>query len=373
MRTVSQGAIKRLFAALAMAALVWGGSALASAPTAAAHGTSRAYTVCHSGCGYRSIQSAINAAPNGALVSVGPGRYDEAVSIAGKRLTLTGAGGQTIINARGQTNGLVIRGWATAGTRVTSLVVENALQAGVLAQSTSHLSILRMTVRNNDQATPSDAATNFNDNPDYEALHLIGVTDSLIAGNTVANNLDGGIYLTNETGPATGNRVLGNWSLNNAVDCGITLASHVPGGAGVSYNLIEGNVSRGNGAAGVIIATPVPGGVATGNRVLGNTVVGNAAGGINIHGHAGHENLSHNQILGNRISGNGPDVPVTFEPTGISLAGTSTPNAGTANIAHTLVEGNVISQETYGIAQTGTSHTVLLGNQIDAPIPLYHA
>jgi parallel beta-helix repeat protein len=60
------------------------------------------------------------------------------------------------------------------------------------------------------------------DGEDCEALHLMAVTDSTIKGNTVENNLDGGIYLTDEIGPTSGNTISDNQVLNNQVDCGIT-------------------------------------------------------------------------------------------------------------------------------------------------------
>lgn len=340
---------------------------LATAPTV---GASSWYDVCHSGCHYSTIQGAVNAAHNGAVIHIAPGTYHEMVSIQGKHVSLIGAGNSTIIDASGHVNGILIgnptSGSTTAWTRISCLVVEHAQQAGILAQHTSHLTITNTTVRDNDLATPADAATNQNDNPDYEALHLMSVTDSLVSGNTVVYNKDGGIYLTNEFGKTTGNSVVGNYVANNAVDCGITLASHVAGNAGVSYNLVGWNVSNANGAAGIIIATPVPNGVAAWNRVLDNTVRNNGLGGIDIHGHTTGENLSHNRIEGNHISGNAPDFGATTKPTGISLSG-----QGGANIASTQIENNSISNETYGIALSGVSNTELEHNWISATTKVY--
>ncbi|TVS08207.1 MAG: hypothetical protein EA423_02020 [Phycisphaerales bacterium] len=49
---------------------------------------------------FPTIQEAINAAPNGALIEVAPGTYNEAIDFIGKSLTVVGAGaGQTTIDA----------------------------------------------------------------------------------------------------------------------------------------------------------------------------------------------------------------------------------------------------------------------------------
>ncbi|HLI52595.1 MAG TPA: right-handed parallel beta-helix repeat-containing protein, partial [Thermomicrobiaceae bacterium] len=51
-----------------------------------------AYTVCQSGCPYSDIASAVNAAPDGGTVTVGPGTYVTGQILISKGLTLRGAG-----------------------------------------------------------------------------------------------------------------------------------------------------------------------------------------------------------------------------------------------------------------------------------------
>ena len=92
-----------------------------------------------------------------------------------------------------------------------------------------------------------------------ETIHLVAVTDSIVENNRVVDNV-GGILLTDEFGPSSGNIIRGNYSVGNTDDCGITLAGHSAavnpatgsptGAAGVFDNLVVDNVSDDNGVAG---------------------------------------------------------------------------------------------------------------------------
>jgi pectin methylesterase-like acyl-CoA thioesterase len=53
--------------------------------------------VCHQGCKYSTIQSAVNAAASGDQISIAKGIYTENVSIDGKTLVLVGAGSAVTI------------------------------------------------------------------------------------------------------------------------------------------------------------------------------------------------------------------------------------------------------------------------------------
>lgn len=65
------------------------------------------YTVCPSGCPYSDIVSAVNAAPDGGTVTVGPGTYTTAQILINKSLTLSGAGAdQTTISGNGTDAGV---------------------------------------------------------------------------------------------------------------------------------------------------------------------------------------------------------------------------------------------------------------------------
>jgi nitrous oxidase accessory protein NosD len=67
-------------------------ASLAAAGTASAAGK----TVCAKGCSFTKIQSAIEAEPSGATITIGPGQYFENV-VVNKPLTLNGSGKMTIL------------------------------------------------------------------------------------------------------------------------------------------------------------------------------------------------------------------------------------------------------------------------------------
>jgi len=92
--------------------------------------------------------------------------------------------------------------------------------------------------------------------------------------------MPGGILLSDETGITYVNQITGNSVHDNALDCGITLASHPPSPQatsllpyGVINNNVIGNSIIGNGligqGAGVGIYAPGPGNQAWGNQVIG--------------------------------------------------------------------------------------------------------
>src|ERR1700740_1606231 len=61
--------------------------AVLSALLAGASSASAAKTVCAKGCAFTEIQAAINVAPNGATITIGPGAYDENIVVS-KSVTL---------------------------------------------------------------------------------------------------------------------------------------------------------------------------------------------------------------------------------------------------------------------------------------------
>jgi nitrous oxidase accessory protein NosD len=345
-----------LSSALALVAVLAGagGAAAAGSHTLYVSTSGSDANPCSASAPCRTISHAVSVAVWGDAVSVGSGTYAEQVVVT-KKLTVSGH--NATIDASGQINGVVITGTGASGTVLSGFTVENATGEGILALSTSHVTIAHNSVLNNDQG--HDTPVTFECTPHGavpgdcgEAVHLMSVTHSRVIANDIENNI-GGILVTDEFGPARGNLIAFNVSRNNGEDCGITLPSHNgsamadPSKGGVYDNTVIGNLSEGNGGAGVGMFAPFPGTASYNNRVIGNTLLNNGEAGVGIHSHAPGQNVSGNVIVGNRIAGNGVDPDSgSGHPTGIALFSAVDP-------AHEVVAANRISDEYWGIFIAG--------------------
>ena len=321
------------------------------------------------GC-YPTINAAVAKAVAGDLVLVSQGTYHEDVVI-GTAISLIGANRRnTIIDATGLANGISVSG--VNGVLVSGFTVENANFEGILLNQASQVTITDNIIQKNNVSLNVNAAT-CDGIPDFETaegfdcgegIHLSGVDHSIISNNLVENNA-GGILLSDDTGATHDNLILGNTVQDNPFDCGITLASHPlfasgpPTAAGVYHNTITGNVSKHNGfqvpgaGAGVGLFSPAPFTNTYGNVVVNNDLIDNGLPGVALHAHAPGAGLSDNMIAGNRISGNGADTDDTATPgpTGINVSGGDNGSGvPLAVITGTVIAGNVIRQETVGVA-----------------------
>jgi hypothetical protein len=227
-----------------------------------------------------------------------------------------------------------------------------------------------------------------------ETIHLVSVTDSLVAGNYVANNV-GGILLTDEFGPTSHDVVAHNQTLGNTHDCGITLAGHNPaavspisglptGAAGVFDNLITGNVSNDNGVAGqgagILLGGGAPFAGVYGNVISGNVASGNGLAGVTIHQHLIGD-LNDNVIEGNVLSNDNLDGDFDFgaaaatETTGILVAsgpppGGLPPELLPKPITGTTIRGNRLYDVKVGIWTLGVDKpsTTIQGNVFGAGV-----
>jgi len=314
------------------------------------------------GC-YRTISAAVTASAPGDIIQVAEGTYNEDVVIS-KPLSLVGQNKQnTVIEASGLADGININGHDNPGLNhviVTGFTVQNANFSGIVASNTSAITITNNIVRDNDRTLSNGSCPGlpafFQSGEDLdcgEGIQLSGVDHSTIANNIVEHNA-GGILVADDTGPTNNNVITNNQVEKNVPDCGITLASHSP--AGVFANTVSGNVSDGNGGAGVGIFAGGPGNKAFGNLVLNNRLTNNALPGVTMHNHAAPGVgpvpagappvvFSDNVIVGNRISRNAADTAdaATSGPTGINLF-SLTPMPGT------IIDQNIIFHEALDIA-----------------------
>jgi len=351
---------------------------------------------------FTTIGAAVTAAAPGTTIVVCPGVYDEGVLI-NKQIVLDGLGG-AVINASSSPfgNGVQIVGPGGSGSTVEGFKIENAEFEGVLIGTapvapattdgtsvTSGAPVSDVTIANNtlvDNGTGfgTDAGQCFS-TPEApgdcgETIHLVSVTNSVIEGNHVADNV-GGILLTDEFGPTSGNTVRNNQALDNSDDCGITLAGHNPaavspatglptGAAGVFDNLIANNVSDDNGVAGqgagILIGGGAPFAGVYDNTIVGNVAVGNGLAGITIHQHFIGD-LNGNVLEGNILGDDNVDGDYDFaaaqdtQTTGILVAAGLPPGPpaelppppSPPGIMGTIIRGNVIFGVKVGIWTLG--------------------
>jgi hypothetical protein len=351
---------------------------------------------------YTTITAAVTAAAPGSHIVVCPGTYDEGVSI-GKQLVLTGVNATIDASSSSFGNGVQITGPGGSGSTVEGFKIEQAKFEGILVGTapvapgttdgtpvTEGAPVSNVTIDHNilvDNGTGfgSDAGQCFS-TPEApgdcgETIHLVAVTDSTVEGNYVAGNV-GGILLTDEFGATSHNIVRYNQALNNTDDCGITLAGHssaavspvtgLPTGvAGVFDNLIENNVSSGNGVAGqgagILIGGGAPYAGVYGNVIRGNLAKGNGLSGVTIHQHLTGD-LNGNVVEGNLLIDNNVDGDYDFatadkETTGVLVASGPPPGAVLpppllpGPITGTIIRGNRVFDSSVGVWTLGVDKT----------------
>lgn len=377
----------------AFAVLLWPGFSSVAAPTR--HAASGHLYVspqgsdqnqCTSAAPCRTIGRAVALASAGDEIDVASGTYTGQVTIT-KRVTIKGQN-HPVLNAAGQGRGFLIKGSGAAGTAVEGMVIEGATFEAILALSTDRVLISGNVAHYDDRGFFEHVHTGecaFNGQPRGihkagtragaaddrsggcgETIHLDSTSDSRVVHNLVFGDT-GGIYLTDDFGPAAHNYVAHNVVKNNLYDCGITLASHSrhavgkhdrlqPKRGGVYDNTIIDNVANGNGTkkpgTGVLVGAAFSGGAAYDNRIIDNRISGNGLPGIALHSHDSHQNLNGNVIKGNVLGRN-------------ALGGSGGhPGDGDAGVRHTVgilvwswidqlhgtvISGNRIAHDWFGV------------------------
>lgn len=330
----------------------------------------------------RTITHATKVAHPGDVIDVEPGTYREEVRLT-KRLTIRGFH-SPVIDAQRHGRGIFIEGGRAAGSVIQGLTIEHATYEGILALGTERITIAGNVVRHNDrgffgreltgECKANGKPPKANSKPPKagvlderaggcgEAIHIASTSDSRVLRNQVTDNT-GGIYLTDESGPAAHNLIADNRVVNNVYDCGITLASHSRRTVtakgrprsrigGVYDNTIRGNVADGNGlriqGAGILVAAAFAGGAAYDNRIIGNTVMGNGLPGITLHSHKGRQDLNGTVIRDNVIGRNAVGGPGDYDA-GIHHTAGIVVWSAVVKITRLQVSGNRISDNHFGI------------------------
>lgn len=209
-------------------------------------------SVCLNGCNFTSIQAAIEAAGDGAVIEVGSGTYNEKIVLE-KKVTIRGVDtgeGVPVVNAQGngsavllEADGIVLEGlyitnagpWPSAGIEVVSndnvisdCGVMNSNWAGIYLKGSSNTTIIRCISSNNGN----------------DGILIFRATENLVSDSVVSNNLDDGISILS----SDSNRIEGNVVINNT-KAGIFLdaaTNAVVTGNVIGYNA-KGISLRGSG------------------------------------------------------------------------------------------------------------------------------
>ena len=170
----------------------------------AATGTSGSAGTSCADAGYRTIASALKRAVDGDTVVVCDGTYPEHVTVS-RAVTLQGDG-NAVIDATSFNVAVRITG---DGATVTGLTITNATGQGIFATNVADITITDNVVEHNDLGVGGKSTylycTTKNFVPDCgEGVHLSGVSDSRVEGNTIRDN-SGGILVSDELGPTHDN------------------------------------------------------------------------------------------------------------------------------------------------------------------------
>ncbi len=169
------------------------------------------------------VRSALKKAPTGATVILPAGTFDAGDLVVPAGVTLKGAGrGQTLLNATGKTNGVVLG----AGARVSDLTIEKALENGVVIDGTKDAAVSRVAVRGSQSGVLVRKATGARIENCVLAENRTGLTlveaEGCVAANlTLANNSAIGMTISG----GRGCRVFNNLVVGSQI--GVSLAGSV--------------------------------------------------------------------------------------------------------------------------------------------------
>jgi parallel beta-helix repeat protein len=283
----------------------------------------------------------------------------------------------TILNAVGKPNGIVVYGSSAAGTVIEGFTVENADNHGIYVQDSYQVIITNNLVNHNGLNIIKGLGED-------KAIQLTGTSNSTVADNRAVGNLYGGIGVADDgrvnpswnstavpsagipsgsANPGNNNVISGNAVLENKPNhCAIVVSSYNPG-EGVKDNVVSDNVVADN-QNGIIVAADTPNTSAVNNTVIGNEILNNGEGGVVVHSNAPGCVVVGNAIVNNVFSGNGPSPPQKL--VGIIVGGEDAdPSVAVKN---TTIAGNTFQDEYYGIQVVNGRQTLVEGNTMGTTV-----
>lgn len=313
---------------------------------------------------------------NASTIVVEPGTYDEMVVITTPVTLISeyGMPSNTIVNATGLDQGIVVVGAAAAGSVIEGFSVISANNHGIFVQDSSNVRIENNLVANNGQNPQAGLGEN-------KAIQLTGTSDSTISGNTIVGNLYGGAGVTDDgsidpswnatlasgssipagtPNPGNNDTISGNMIINNRPNhCAIVVSSYNTG-EGVSNNVVSGNTVVDN-QNGVILAADTMKTVAINNTVVGNNIIDNGEGGVIVHSNAPGDVVTGNSIVDNIISGDG------YLPT---LEGVIVGGEGPVAVTDTMIVGNTFQNEVIGVQIVNGNNTMVGQNTMTSTVKM---
>jgi len=274
-----------------------------------------------------SIKPAGSRVVAGQTVLVAGGTYPESITVSGSGTTsapinFTAVPGDDVI-VTGGSSGFTLSN--RQNVSIQGFHVTNTSGDGIVVKGGSNITLRGNRVDN--AGLPANGKV-------AKGIRLDGVTDSVVATNTVDHNTDYGIYLL---GGSTRNSVTANRVSHNAREFlraaagirlygapGNTLSSNVcfaneDSGielyTGSNNNLVVNNVTYGNGDHGIDNFS------ASGQRLVANTVYNNVTAGINLEENSGGASVTNNISVDNGI--NSPRTKSNIRVDSTSTAGTS--------------------------------------------------
>src|SRR5215475_3280617 len=251
---------------------------------------------------YVTIQAAVNAASEGAIIQVAAGTYNEKVVISKSSLRLHAAAG-AVLEGDGTGIGIYVLGASNArvtDVEISGFEVEN-FNSGIVLQSGSQLLVHHNDVHDNLSKNPSLPLG------DATGIDVRSTDHAEVNENSLHHNGARGIYirLGSNNNMIRVNRVEDNGFQYGTVRMGI--------GIGLTGNLtndnhVEENDVNNNNGWGIQLSRPANTTPITGNMVLQNRAHGNQRSGIAIMFAATANYVLQNDARDNNLSGFGPCV-----------------------------------------------------------------